>query len=139
MKYEDIIDIPHWDPKRHPRMSPLDRAAQFAPFAALTGYEAMVSETSRLTGSRQELDEERMMALNAALTGILERIGEHPEISVTWFRKDARKDGGEYVVTQGTVRDVEIANRLIVFREGERVSLDEIYEIRDLTRRDSRM
>lgn len=110
-------------------MSEYDRAAQFAPFAALTGYDAMVSETSRLTGSRIDLDEEQMSALNETLSAIVERIGEHPKVSVTWFRKDSRKQGGAYVNTEGTVRDVELANRLIVLREGGKIHLDDIQSI----------
>lgn len=128
-RYDDIINIPHWDPKSHQRMSEYDRAAQFAPFAALTGYDAMVSETSRLTGSRIDLDEEQMSALNETLSAIVERIGEHPKVSVTWFRKDSRKQGGAYVNTEGTVRDVELANRLIVLREGGKIHLDDIQSI----------
>ena len=107
-------------------MSDYDRAAQFAPFAALTGYDAMVRETARLTDDRSELDEEGMFALNQTLAVILERIGEHPKVAVTWFRKDSRKEGGEYVRTEGSVRDVELANRLIIFRDGVRISMDDI-------------
>lgn len=127
--YDDIIDIPRWNPKSHPRMSEYDRAAQFAPFAALTGYDAMVSETARLTDPRGELDEEQLLALDETLSIIMERISEHPGVCITWFRKDARKKGGAYVRTEGAVRDVELANRIIVLREGLRISLDDIASI----------
>ena len=127
--YDDIINIPRWNPKLHPRMSEYERAAQFAPFAALTGYDAMVSETARLTDSKGDLDEEQVLALNEILSAIVERINEHPKVSVTWFRKDARKKGGAYVQTEGTVRDVELANRLVVLREGSRISMDDIASI----------
>ena len=128
-KYDDIMNIPRWNPVHHPRMSACDRAAQFAPFAALTGYDAMVFETSRLTDTKIELDEEQMLSLNEALSTIVERINEHPRISVTWFRKDSRKQGGAYQKTEGTVRDVELTNRLIIFKEGGRISMDDISAI----------
>ncbi|MCQ2182711.1 MAG: YolD-like family protein [Bacteroidales bacterium] len=128
-RYEDIINIPHWEPRSHPRMSEYDRAAQFAPFAALTGYDAMVKETSRLTDDRDELDEERILALNETLSLILERLSEHPEISMTWFKKDMKKQGGAYVKTAGSVRDVDLAGRQIVLKDGKKISLDDITSI----------
>lgn len=127
--YDDIINIPHWEPKSHQRMSDYDRAAQFAPFAALTGYYAMVSETSRLTDSRNDLDEEQMLSLNETLSMILARMNEHPKVLITWFRKDARKQGGAYVSTEGIVRDVDLAQRSIIFKDGNRISLDDISSI----------
>ena len=128
-RYADIIGIEHFDPRAHQRMSEHDRAAQFAPFAALTGYDAMVSETARLTDSKGELDEEQMLALNGTLAEILERLNEHPRVAVTWFRKDERKQGGAYLKTEGTVRNVDTANRLMIFKEGERISFDDIAAI----------
>lgn len=129
-KYDDIINLPHPDPKFHPRMSAIDRAGQFSPFAALTGYDAMVAETSRLTDSRVELDEEQMMALNEALAVIIGNIGNHPAVSITWFRKDSRKKGGSYTVTDGVVRDVDLVNRMIVLKEGRNIAMDDIVAIR---------
>lgn len=127
--YDDIINIPHWEPKSHQRMSDYDRAAQFAPFTALTGYYAMVSETSRLTDSKNDLDEEQMLSLNETLSMILARMNEHPKVLITWFRKDARKQGGAYVSTEGIVRDVDLAQRSIIFKDGNRISLDDISSI----------
>ena len=128
-KYDDIINIPHWEPKSHPRMSDYDRAAQFAPFAALTGYDAMIREESRLTTSKIDLDEEQMLSLNETLSAIMARIGEHPKVSIIRFRKDARKQGGSYVTAAGTVRDVDLSNRLIILKEGYRIHLDDIASI----------
>lgn len=125
-KYDDIINIPRWNPKSHPRMSEYDRAAQFAPFAALTGYDAMVIETARLTDARADLDEEQMLALNETLSIIVERLVEHPKVGIIWFRKDAQKKGGEYVKTEGTVRNVDLPGRLLILKEGARISLDDI-------------
>ena len=128
-KYADIIDMEHPEPKTHPRMSAMDRAAQFAPFAALAGYDAMVAETSRLTDSQMDLDEEQMLALNETLEEIIGRSNEHPEVCITWFRKDGRKSGGAYVETVGRVREVVLAERYIILREGQRISLDDIKAI----------
>ena len=128
-RYDDIINIPHWNPKSHPRMSEYDRAAQFAPFAALTGYDAMVSETARLTDARADLDEEQMLALNETLSIIVERLGEHPKVCIIWFRKDARKKGGEYVKTEENVRNVDLPGRLLILKEGAQISLDDIASI----------
>lgn len=128
-RYDDIINIPRWNPKSHPRMSEYDRAAQFAPFSALTGYDAMVCETARLTDARTDLDEEQMLALNETLSIIVERLNEHPKVSITWFRKDGRKKGGVYVQTEGTVRNVDIPGRLLILKEGAGISLDDIASI----------
>ena len=128
-RYDDIINITRWNPKSHPRMSEYDRAAQFAPFAALTGYDAMVSETARLTDTKADLDEEQMLALNETLRTIVERLNEHPKVSITWFRKDARKKGGEYVKTEGSVRNVDLSGRLLFLKEGAGISLDNIASI----------
>lgn len=127
--YDDIIGIPRWNPKSHPRMSAYERAAQFAPFAALTGYEAMVSETARLTDAKVELDEEQTLALNQALSSIMERLAEHPKVSVLHFRKDALKQGGSYQTYEGTVRNVDTACRLLIMKEGEAISIDDIASI----------
>ncbi len=128
-RYDDIINIPHWDPKQHRRMSVQDRAAQFAPFAALTGYDAMVRERARQTDSRSELDEEQILALNEALSTIMARINDQPRVAVTWFRKDARKQGGAYQRTEGAVRNVDLAERLIIFKEGGSISMDDVAAI----------
>lgn len=128
-RYADIIGIEHFEPREHQRMSAYDRAAQFAPFAALTGYDAMVSETSRLTDSKWELDEEQILALNETLADILERINEHPRVLVTWFRKDLRKQGGSYLKTEGTIQNVEPASRLIILKEGFSIPMDDIAAI----------
>lgn len=128
-RYDDIINIPHWDPKQHRRMSVQDRAAQFAPFAALTGYDAMVRERARQTDSRVELDEEQMLALNETLSTIMARINDQPRVAVTWFRKDVRKQGGAYQRTEGIVRNVDLTDRLIIFREGGSISMDDIAAI----------
>ena len=92
----------------------------------MSRYDAMVSETARLTDSKDDLDEEQILALNEILSTIVARLDEHPRVSITWFMKDARKKGGEYVQTEGTVKDVELSGRILILKEGYRISLDDI-------------
>ena len=96
-RYEDIIDLPHHVSSTRPHMAIADRAAQFAPFAALTGYGDAVNETARLTDERAVLDEDRKAEIDAALRAVKKNIGEHPELSVTYFKPDDRKTGGSYI------------------------------------------
>lgn len=128
-RYDDIINLPHWEPKTRQRMSAIDRAGQFAPFAALTGYDAMVAETSRLTGSRVELDEEQRRVLDGTLADIVGRLPEHPCVRIVHFVPDARKNGGEYVTSEAAVRDVELPARRMILKSGESVCLDDILAI----------
>ena len=125
-KYADIIDMEHPEPRTHPRMSSADRAAQFAPFAALTGYDAMVAETSRLTGSRIELDEEQRLSLDETLADIVERITAHPLVRVVHFVPDKRKNGGSYVTSEDRIRNVELPDRRLILKGGRTISFDDI-------------
>ena len=93
-KYDDMIDLPHPTSNKHPRMSIQDRAAIFSPFAALSGHGAAIAETARLTDQRMELDEDTKAELDQRQAVLLEHIGEQPEITVTWFQPDERKEGG---------------------------------------------
>ena len=93
-KYDDLLYMPHPVSKKHPQMPILDRAAQFAPFAALTGHSAAIKETARLTDSKIELDEDTRMQLDMKQQILLEMTAKQPEIIVTYFKKDARKSGG---------------------------------------------
>ena len=92
--YDDIIDLPHHVSSTRPRMPMIDRAAQFQPFRALTGYEDAVRETARLTDRRIELTEEEKARLDAALQRLMDSISSRPQVSVTWFQPDKRKAGG---------------------------------------------
>lgn len=118
-KYEDVINRQHPTSKKHPRMSRTNRAAQFAPFAALTGYEESIEETARLTDCRTELSEEDIEDINAKLNFIKEHIKERPKVTVTYFQPDAKKEGGEYLTATGRVRWIDEVNGALVF-EGER-------------------
>lgn len=128
-KYDDIIGLEYKGPKRHPRMSIHERAAQFAPFAALTGYDDVIAETGRLTGSKIELDEEQRASLNAVLQTIRGRLLERPEVLLTYFRPDSRKAGGTYLRIKGHVRNIDEASRLVVLADGPSIPIDDLFSI----------
>lgn len=128
-KYDDIIGLEYKGPKRHPRMSIHERAAQFAPFAALTGYDDVIAETGRLTGSKIELDEEQRDSLNAVLQTVRGRLLERPEVLLTYFRPDSRKAGGTYLRIKGHVRNIDEASRLVVLADGPSIPIDNLFSI----------
>jgi hypothetical protein len=127
--YDDIIHLPHHVSKTRPQMPILDRAAQFAPFAALSGYDAAIRETARLTDERLELDEHTKNALSDRLQIIAERIDERPEISITYFVPDKKKDGGAYVSAGGTVKKIDEYERIVLMVDGTAIPIDEIISI----------
>ena len=128
-KYSDIINRPRHVSKKHPHMSLYDRAAQFSPFAALTGYDAAVKETARLTDERIELDENRKSFLNDKLQMIAENLQEHPVVSITYFQPDERKAGGSYVNVTDKAKKIDEYGREIVMAAGTRIPIEQIYEI----------
>lgn len=128
-RYADIIDLPHHTSSKRPRMSRENRAAQFSPFAALTGYDAEIKETARLTDEKLELDEDRVNDINSKLQYIRDHIDEKPEISVEYFIPDEKKSGGAYVTVSGTVRIIDEYERSVVFGDGRRIAVDDIYGI----------
>lgn len=128
-KYDDIINLPHHVSTTRPHMTAIDRAAQFSPFAALTGYDAAVKETGRLTDERVKLDEYMKDALNDRLKIIADRIKEHPEIAITYFQPDAKKNGGAYVTAIGTAKKIEEYERVVVMTNGTAIPIDEIISI----------
>ncbi len=125
--YDDIIHLPHHVSRNHSQMPLRDRAAQFAPFAALTGYEAAVGETARLTTERRELDAQEAEELNRRLTELAARLPDHPEVTVEYFVPDERKSGGAYVTVTGRVRHISIAKRTLVMEDGVVIPLDDIF------------
>lgn len=129
--YEDIINLPHHVSKNRQSMSMMDRAAQFSPFAALTGYDAAIEETGRLTEARIILDESEIQILNEKMRFIEEHIGERPQVSVTYFQPDAKKDGGEYVVIMGVVKKIDTYEQQIVMTDGVKIPIEDIIEIVD--------
>ncbi len=130
-EYDDIIHLPHHVSKTHPQMSMEDRAAQFSPFAALTGYDAAIAETARLTDQRVELDEYERQALNEKLQFISEHLKDHPKVSITYFLPDAWKDGGEYVTATGKVKKIDDYEHRIVLMDGSRILMEDVIGIED--------
>ena len=128
-KYDDIIDLPHPTSERHPRMPMANRAAQFSPFAALTGYEDAVRETARLTEARPELTEEEKAHLDAELQLLEKTIGEHPNVTLTFFRPDKRKDGGAYVTVTGRVKKLDHHLGMLVLDAGQTVPIEDLIEV----------
>lgn len=128
-RYDDIIDLPHHVSKTHPQMSLRDRAAQFSPFAALTGYEDAVGEAARLTDRRRELDEEQTARLERRLSLLTGIAAERPEIEVTYFLPDGRKSGGQYMIVRGTLRRIDETEKTLIFTDGRRIAIRDIWEI----------
>ena len=128
-KYNEIMGHPHHVSKTRPQMPMSDRAAQFAPFAALTGYDSAIKETGRLTNERIELDEDALTALNVKYQFLMDALDEEPEIKITYFKPDERKAGGEYVSAIGAVKKVDDFERLITMQDGTRIPMDDVYDM----------
>ena len=124
--YDDIIHLPHHVSQNHPRISMHDRAAQFSPFAALTGYEAAVGETARLTARKRELDAQEAEELNRQFAAIIEHLSERPEVAVEYFVPDERKAGGAYVTVTGRVRHVSLPEKILVLEDGTVIGLEDV-------------
>ena len=127
--YDDMLNLPHPTSRRHSRMSRSDRAAQFAPFAALSGHGTAIAETARLTERRIELDEDVKAALDLKQQMLMDRIDEHPDVSVTWFQPDGIKDGGRYVTTTGRLKRIDEVERVLVMEDKTTVPLDDVISI----------
>lgn len=127
--FDDILHLPRYEPKRHPRMSRYARAAQFAPFAALTGYDAAISETARLTDVFEERDDETVAILNRRMSRLFELVAQHPMVTVVYFQPDARKAGGSYQTRTGAVRKIMEFERLLELTDGMQIPLDAIIDI----------
>ncbi len=114
--YGDIIDLPHWESPKHPRMSAQDRAAQFSPYSAVVGYGDMVKEEARETGTFEEPSEDEKMELEQALYWLSKQTeqGEKPVCGITYFIPDERKEGGETVTVTEAVRRIDPAGRKII-------------------------
>lgn len=128
-RYDDIINLPHHVSAARPQMPMHDRAAQFSPFAALTGYDDAVEETARLTDEQTELSEDAQNRLDEMLRLIADRIDEQPEIEVTYFVADELKDGGRYVTSVGCVRRIDEYEKKLIFVDGTQIRLDAVSAI----------
>ena len=127
--YDDIINLPHHVSTTRPYMAAIDRAAQFSPFAALTGYDNAIKETARLTDERVEMDEYMKDALCDRLQIIVERIKEHPEIAITYFQPDPKKNGGTFITSMGAAKGIDEYERVVVMGDGTMIPIDEIISI----------
>lgn len=124
--YEDIVNLPHHKSKTRKAMPILNRAAQFAPFAALTGYNNAVKEAARLTDSRIELDEYSKQEINRKLLYIQKHLDEKKEYTITYFVPDNRKDGGEYISKSGIISKIREFEKDIVMENGAKIPINEI-------------
>ncbi len=128
-KYDDIINLPRPVSKKRSPMSNYDRAAQFSPFAALTGYDAVIAETGRLTDAQIELDEGGKALLDEKMQTIREHLAQQPEVKLKVFCPDSRKSGGAYEEITGNVKKIDPVARVLVLTGGEVVPMDRIYGI----------
>lgn len=128
-EYDDIIRLPHYISKTRPHMAAIDRAAQFSPFAALTGHDAAIKETARQTDKRVELDEYVKDALRNRLQIIVNRMKEHPQIVITYFQPDGKKGGGTYVSAINKIKKINEYERIILMMDGSVIPIDDIISI----------
>lgn len=129
MSYEDILEHPHHVSKNHPAMSMRERAAQFSPFAALTGHSDAIRETARLTQEESSLDENRLQELNEQMAELGSRLPGHPYIKVRCYVPDEKKAGGSYRCIQGTLKRIDRLHRELLLEDGTRIPMDHIADI----------
>ena len=131
-KYDDIILLPYPRPGKRARMSMTDRGAQFSPFAALVGYDAAIRETARLTGNRIELSEGEKLILNETLQELAGKLSEQPQVRLTHFVPDLRKDGGEYVAEQCRIKKFDPYGRGLILTDGRQILFENIIGLEEL-------
>ena len=127
--YFDIINLPHHVSRNHPQMPMMARAAQFAPFAALTGYDTVIHETARQTDKQVELEEYDNERLNRKFAELMTILDNHPEITVSYFLPDERKAGGRYTTASGTVKKIDTYEQLLWMDDGTKISIADIMDI----------
>ena len=135
-KYDDIINLPHHVSPTRPQMSIHDRAAQFSPFAALTGHSDAVEETARLTEEERILDENMIEDLNKKLQGLKSRLSDHPVIKITFFSEDIRKAGGEYQTLEASVRKIDENRQELILDDGTVIPMRHIRHIEYMTEKE---
>lgn len=128
-KYDKIINLPHHISSTRPHMTMIDRAAQFSPFAALTGYDAAVKETARLTEQQIELDEYEKATLDQHILLLQDHLKELPEVIITYFEPDERKSGGKYISKTGAVKKIDTYEKQIVLADRNKISIENILSI----------
>ena len=128
-RYRDMIALPRHISQTHAQMVSRDRAAQFAPFAALTGFDGVITETARTTSEQLELSEEMAEQLDRKLRAIADRINEKPEVEVTYFVRDKLKSGGAYERAEGFVKQIDDIERTLRFTDGRTIPIDYVTRI----------
>lgn len=128
-KYDDIINIKHFEPKNHKRMSLYQRASQFSSFQALTGYDKLINDAQRITYEKKELSMYEKSIINDKLVFINNNIKSLPKVSITYFIKDKKKSGGDYNTIYGCVKRIDLINRFIKFDNNYIIYIDDIYNI----------
>ena len=141
-RYDDMLELPHHVSAKHPRMSRRDRAAQFSPFKALAGYEDAVREAARQTEEQIKLDDDALSILNAKLQILRRKIKSRPEIALTYFVPDRKKNGGDYVTVTGNVRQIDEIEKTLLLTDGSAIPIRDIIDLEgeifgDLERGDS--
>ena len=127
--YDDIINMPRHISSKHPQMKIIDRAAQFAPFAALTGHKESINKASQITDSKKKLDENQKEILNNKLNYILLNLDKLLEIKITYFQADLKKSGGKYVTVLASIKKIDEYNKVLVLNNGKKIKIDDLYWI----------
>ena len=125
----DIINLPHWEPKNHKRMTMLERAAQFAPFAALTGYDAAIRESGRHTDDKMDLEEYTNEQLNRKMSLLMDILDEKPTLTIIYFQPDAFKSGGSYQSHTGIMKRLDEYEHKLIMQDGKKIPLNSIMDI----------
>ncbi len=131
-QYEDMLHMPHHVSRRRPKMPIADRAAQFAPFAAVVGHETAVKEAARYTDRRKELDDTEKAIIDLQLQEIERLLPDTVEVEIIYFKPDLQKTGGEYINLVGFVSKLDVFERVIVMKDAKRIAIEEIYKITQL-------
>ncbi len=127
--YDDIINLPHHISQAHPQMPIRDRAAQFSPFAALSGYEAKVKETARITDTKIELTEDQQAVLDECLRLLEDALPQSPVTAFTYFVPDTKKEGGTYITVTGRIRRIDSIARSIFLTDGTVIPMDDLLQV----------
>ena len=127
--YGDMLHLPHHVSKTRPQMPVANRAAQFSPFAALTGYDDAIKETARVTDTQIELSESTIADLDIKLGLLADAAAEQPEITVTYFQPDDKKDGGSYITVTGALKKIDDYARMMVLTDGKKIEIPQMTNI----------
>ena len=129
--YGDIINLPYKKSKKYKHMSQKDRAAQFAPFAALTGHKQLIHETQRITEEKREIDENKQQILNQKLNYFIET---KEKVKITYFKKDENKEGGAYLNICSKIKKIDEYKKTVEFTDGKEIFIDDIISIEEETK-----